>query len=234
MTSAFELLWRDEEPARRGRRPSLSVREVVAAAVGIADANGLEAVSLQRVAAEFGFTTTSLYRYVPDKATLLTLMLDEAIGAPPDLSGVEGGWRPRLEAWARELHRLFVRRPWLLASTGDQGVMGPNQLGWMDSALRAFADTGLEHRDVHQLFLLLLGHVRGVAGQAAMPDAVSEQWRAEWLGSVSAIVDRRRGDYPALIESIDGGGFEPGDRVGLELGLRCVLDGIEAFVGRAR
>src|SRR6476659_4382323 len=71
MTSAFELLWRDEEPARRGRRPSLSVREVVAAAVGIADANGLEAVSLQRVAAEFGFTTTSLYRYVPDKATLL-------------------------------------------------------------------------------------------------------------------------------------------------------------------
>jgi AcrR family transcriptional regulator len=233
MTTAFELLWRDEEPARRGRRPSLSVREVVAAAVGIADASGLEAVSLQRVAAEFGFTTTSLYRYVPDKATLLTLMLDEAIGPPPDLSGVAGGWRPRLEAWARELHRLFVRRPWVLASTGDQGVMGPNQLGWMDCALRAFAETGLEHRDVHHLFLLLLGHVRGVAGQAAVPDGTAERWRGEWLGSVSSIVDRRRADYPALIEAIAGGAFEPGNRDGFDLGLRCVLDGIEVFVGRA-
>lgn len=234
MTRAFELLWRDEEPARRGRRPSLSVREVVAAAVAIADAGGLDAVSLQRVAAEFGFTTTSLYRYVPDKATLLTLMLDEAIGPPPDLGDIEGGWRPRLEAWARELHRLFVRRPWVLASTGDEGVMGPNQLGWMDSALRAFAETGLAHRDVHQLFLLLLGHVRGVAGQAALPDATAELWRGEWLGSVTSIVDRRRDDYPALIDAIDGGAFELGDGDGLELGLRCVLDGIEVFVARAR
>src|SRR6266496_4469960 len=99
--SSAELLWGQRERPSRGPKPGLSLDGIVRAAIKIADAEGLDAVSMQRVAAEFGFATMSLYRYVPGKSELIDLMIDTAIGPPPDLSVIPGGWRPKLTVWAR-------------------------------------------------------------------------------------------------------------------------------------
>ena len=79
----LQLLWGLQERPRRGPKPGLSLERIVDAAIGLADAGGLAAVSMARVAAELGFTTMSLYRYVPTKDDLLELMVDAASGLPP-------------------------------------------------------------------------------------------------------------------------------------------------------
>ena len=79
-TRSVELLWGQPERPNRGPKPGLSVERIVRVAIEIADAEGLPAVSMQRVASEFGFTTMSLYRYVPGKNELIDLMIEH-----PDL-----------------------------------------------------------------------------------------------------------------------------------------------------
>ena len=72
----IDLLWFDEPASRRGRKKGLTVAQVVDAAIVLADAEGLDAVSMRRVAQELGVVPMTLYTYVPDKAALLDLMLD--------------------------------------------------------------------------------------------------------------------------------------------------------------
>src|SRR5262245_20143487 len=110
----LRLLWGHEEPARPGPKPGLSIQAIAAAAVRIADRDGLGAVSMARVAAELGFTTMSLYRYVASKDDLYVAMLDEAYGLP-DLGDSDGlDWRQRLTAWAEAIRDGVTRRPWIL------------------------------------------------------------------------------------------------------------------------
>jgi AcrR family transcriptional regulator len=61
--------------------------------VKVADAGGISAVSMQRVASDLGYPKMSLFRYVTGKAELLAVMIEEAMGAPPDMTAVAGGWR---------------------------------------------------------------------------------------------------------------------------------------------
>src|SRR4051812_50195310 len=88
------LLWGRRPSGRRGRRPTLGVEEITAAAVRIADAEGLGAVSMARVAKELGNSTMALYRHVESKDELLLLMSDAALEPPPDLTPA-GDWRGR-------------------------------------------------------------------------------------------------------------------------------------------
>ena len=96
-----DFLW--GEPARptRGPKPSMSLTRIADAAIAIADAEGLAAVSMQRVAADLGFTKMSLYRYLPGKAELVALMVERALGEPPARTGQD--WRDALADWARLL-----------------------------------------------------------------------------------------------------------------------------------
>src|ERR1700744_4653689 len=113
----LDLLWGRRERGKRGPRPGLSAEAIVDAAVRIADAEGLEAISMARVAAELGFTTMSLYRYVDSKDELLQLMFNaSAVGA--DSIVLEGeDWRSRIRSWAiiqrdmLDLHRWITQMP---------------------------------------------------------------------------------------------------------------------------
>ena len=98
--SVAALLWRPRSGPVRGRRPSLTLDRIAAATVDIADADGLTAVSVQRVAERLGVTKMALYRYLAAKADLLAVAVDAAQGGPPDLADAGEGWRPRLERWA--------------------------------------------------------------------------------------------------------------------------------------
>ncbi|MGO9955782.1 MAG: TetR/AcrR family transcriptional regulator [Solirubrobacteraceae bacterium] len=92
--------WGKPGQPRPGPKPGLTLERIARAAIGIADRDGLAAVSMQRVSQSFGYTTMSIYRYVPGKRGLLELMIDTAKGDPPTLATVAGGWRAELQTWA--------------------------------------------------------------------------------------------------------------------------------------
>ncbi|MGW5685223.1 TetR/AcrR family transcriptional regulator [Nonomuraea sp. NPDC003754] len=219
-----ELLW--------GTRSRLSLERIVRAAVELADAEGLAAVSMRRVAESLGFTTMSLYRHVPGKGELVDLMRDEVMGeqdaADPD---PDQGWRAELESWARGMLALYRRHPWLLESTGARHVPGPNALAGFERALATVVRTGLAPAQVAAAVTLVGGFVESAARQVAAAEqaerrtGVSEE---DWWGQRDSLfqhLDR----YPTLSRIYLAGGYnEPLDL--FEFGLERVLDGIETLV----
>ncbi|MFE9479210.1 TetR/AcrR family transcriptional regulator [Streptomyces spororaveus] len=228
--ASVALLWGEQEPPSRGPRPSLSAARIAGAAIGIADGEGLDAVSLARVAKEFGVTAMALYRYVPGKAELLDLMADLAIGPPAPVADVPGGWRPQLTEWARRCSAVYSRHPWVLAATGmRRQIMGPNQLGWLETALAALVGTGLSAAQRHDTFLLLVGHVRNIAQQYVDHDEAAS---AEWAQLTADVLERHADRFPALTSAIAEGAFAPQGGDPLDFGLNRILDGVEALITR--
>jgi AcrR family transcriptional regulator len=122
----IDLLWgKVEQRPSRGPRPSLSLDQIVDAAIAVADAGGIEALSMRRVAAELGAGTMSLYRHVPGKPELLALML-ERISDPWGMCAHARGkpWREVLELVARGGYRMYLDHPWLLQVNWTRPVLG--------------------------------------------------------------------------------------------------------------
>lgn len=238
---SLELLWGDEARPSPGRKPALSVRKIARAGIELADAEGLGALSMQRVATRLGFTTMALYRHVPGKAEMIDAMMDAACGEPPALGGVAGGWREKLELWARENYRLFLRHPWMLRVATNRRLMGPNELAWFDSGLGALSGIGLTGEESVEVVILVNAYVRGLAQalvdatRAERDTGVSE---GRWWSAYAGLLERfdHEDRYPALRGILAEGAFdEPDDASGdpedtLEFGLRRILDGVEAFV----
>src|SRR5699024_9723831 len=116
-------LWRLPPAERRGRPARLTLDQVVTHAVGLADAGGLEAVTIPRVADAVGCSTMARYRHVSSKDELLVLMSDLAAGSPPDDSG-SGSWREGLRAWAESLYGDMSAHPWNIHVPIDEAPAG--------------------------------------------------------------------------------------------------------------
>ncbi|GAA4922856.1 TetR family transcriptional regulator [Stackebrandtia albiflava] len=223
---SLRLLWGDVGPGRRGPKPRLSVAEIVAAGVAVADGEGLEAVSMQRVAAEVGYTTMSMYTYVPGKELLLELMLDAAVGEPPTLSAE--GWRERVEEWTAQVQELFHRRPWMLRIAMRNPPMGPGQLAWFDRLLSAVLDSGLNGPEAMSLSMYLLSATRELA--RIHTDGAASPGIDEYISNLSTVVTPVR--FPALYRAMSSDGFtDDVDEESLSrFGLRRLLDGVDAHV----
>ncbi|MFD4764462.1 TetR/AcrR family transcriptional regulator [Streptomyces sp. NPDC057543] len=228
--ASLALLWGEQEQPRRGPKPSLTAERIVGAAIEVADAEGLDAVSMQRIATELDVTTMALYRYIPSKSDLVDLMVDAALGAPPALSGIPGGWRPQLTEWARQCLALFRRHPWSLTATAmRRQLMGPNQLAWLDAALGVLSPTGLSAAQQHDTFLLVIGHIRNLAQQLVDHD---EEGDREWNRLSAELLERHAQRFPALTAAIAAGGFAPRAGDPLEFGLERILDGVAVLIDR--
>src|ERR1044072_8816884 len=123
---SMALLWGTKPPPGRGRKPGMTVDGIVAAAVELADTDGIDGVSMRRVADRLGVGTMSLYRYVPSKAELQDLMLDAVMADAPAVHDADGGGGG-LEPFARRSLDGYRRHPWLLRASLTRGAMGPNQ-----------------------------------------------------------------------------------------------------------
>ena len=111
----------------REPEPDLGRGRILRAAVRIADAEGLDALSMRRVAAELGTGAMSLYRHVPGKEELLLLMRDAAFGEFPLPPVPPRGWRAQLEVSSRSLWALYRRHPWVARTTSlTRPYAGPN------------------------------------------------------------------------------------------------------------
>src|ERR1700722_3758302 len=131
----LDLLWGRRAPGRRGSKPGLSVDGIVDAAVRFADGEGVEAVSMARLARELGFTTMSLYRYVTNKDELLQLMWNaSAQGAEPLV--LEGpDWRQRLRMWAEIQRDMLDHHAWVTQMPIAAPPLAPNSLTFVERGL---------------------------------------------------------------------------------------------------
>jgi AcrR family transcriptional regulator len=139
----LDLLWGRRGRGKRGPRPGLSAGAIVEAAIRVADAEGLEAVSMARVAHELGFTTMSLYRHVTSKDELLQLMWNgSAVGAESlELAGED--WRAKLRMWSVVQREMLDRHPWITQMPMAAPPLAPNSLHFVERGLAAFDETGL-------------------------------------------------------------------------------------------
>ncbi|KWX57410.1 TetR/AcrR family transcriptional regulator [Mycobacterium sp. NAZ190054] len=161
----LELLWRTRGDARthRGPKQRTTVDAVVGAAIEIADADGLGAVTMRAVATRLGIATMATYTYVPGKAELLDLMLDTVYAQMPrsDLSGMP--WRTRVSAIAAENRELLERHRWVAALATTRPPLGPGMIAKYEHELGAFDGLGLSDLEMDSALTFVLGFVTSVA-----------------------------------------------------------------------
>ena len=241
--------WGVRERPHKGPKPALSLGRIVDAAVRVADAEGLDAVSMSRVAAELGTAPMSLYRHVSAKEELLTMMVDAAWGPVSDGPGPVSdgpvsdgpapgeGWRAGLSRWAWALRAAARRHPWVVRIPLNGLPIMPNEVAWFENALACMAGTGLSEARKASVIMLLAGYVRTLATTEADIEAAirasgltPSQWMASYPRMLAELTDPLR--FPALTRFIAAGVFEVDDGPDDEFifGLDRILDGVAVLI----
>jgi AcrR family transcriptional regulator len=235
---SLKLLWGREEPQRRGPKPGLSLQGIAAAAIKVADAEGLDGVSMSRVADQLGVTTMALYRYLNSKDDLVALMLDVAGGRPNLPADAAKGWRERLERWSWDYLAVLSRHPWITRIPISGPPITPNQVAWMEAALAALSATPLTEAEQLSVLLLVSNYVRSVGQLSADIDAAQRALPPEQRSVMSRygrmlaqLIDAE--NFPTLCNFLASGVFDqPDDEPDVEfnVGLQILLDGVALLV----
>ena len=237
----LQLLWREPGAAdsRRGPRQSLSVERVVAAAIALADSDGLGSVTMRAVAHALGVVPMSVYTYVPGKAELLDLMLDAVYAgmARTDTTGLP--WRRRLTVIAEENKALFDSHPWTVAVSTIRPPLGPGAIAKYEHELSALDGLGLDDVEMDAALTFLLGFIQAAARSAADAAAArqdsamsEEQWWAANAPLLARVFDETK--YPtasrvgAAAGAAHGAAYHPDHAY--TFGLQRVLDGLGALI----
>ncbi|WP_394620343.1 TetR/AcrR family transcriptional regulator [Lentzea sp. JNUCC 0626] len=236
LPEGLDVLWGRLNAPAPEPRPGLSLDRIVRAAVEAADAGGLDAVSMAKIAKQLGFTTMSLYRHVKSKNEILLLMLDSVAAVPADLDEPCEDWRQGLRRWCDAQWLMLHAHSWIVHLPITGPPVTPNQLAWTDRALRVLAGTGLSESDKAGVVLLVANYMLTTArlstdlGQAASGESV-----AAYSALLGGLVDAQR--FPALRTAVDAGAFDypsgtaPDDRrLGYAFGLDRILDGVDVLV----
>jgi AcrR family transcriptional regulator len=236
--TTLELLWGVAPERRRGPRPGLSTAGIVAAATTLADDEGLEAVTMRRLAESLGVTAMTLYTYVPGKAELLDLMLDTAYAAMPRAPH-RGGWRARLTAVARENRALYDAHPWAAAISSSRPPLGPGLMAKYEHELRALEAAGLDDVQTDAALTFLLDFVRSnaLASRAARTTRertgmTDEEWWELNGPLLARVVDPEAFPTAARVGSAAGaaqGGAYSAEHA-WQFGLERTLDGLAVLI----
>ena len=154
------LAWGVAANPQRGPKREMSVERIVEAAVELADAEGIGAVSMAAVAKKLGFTPMSLYRYVSAKDDLLLLMQEEATGMPSLAYRDVEGWRAKLGVLFVEQVAIYLRHPWILALPITGSPVTPNSSHWIEAGLEAVDALSLSLDDKLSVVLAVTGAAR--------------------------------------------------------------------------
>jgi AcrR family transcriptional regulator len=238
---SIALLWRTPQPSDRrpGPKSSLDVDRIVAAAVTIADAEGLAALSMRRVAAELGVAAMTLYSHVPGKGELVDLMLDSVLGELYPGGSPTGKWRNRLATVARANWDLFLRHPWAVHLATGRPPLGPHLMRKYELELRAVDGLGLSEVQMDLLVTLLNGFVRGTVGgvhekaEAERTTGITEdQWWTAMAPHAARFFDAERFPTAARVGPVAGNDLQAAYAPeGLfEFGLERLLDGIGLLI----
>ena len=230
LNAVIDLLWSPAPTPKRGPRRGLGLTDIAKAGIAIADADGLTAVTMQRVAEALGVTKMALYRYVPGKTELVALMTDLALGEPVTLAP-KIDWRTALRTWSHAMIGRFVQHPWTQETTVGARAIGPNEIGWLEQALAALDGVGLTGSEKLDVAATLAGHARALAQQASAASGNSPE---KGLEAIFALVLRdHAAQFPALAAAF-GSATDEGRDQAFEFGLDRILDGVELLVTQRR
>lgn len=237
---SLALLW---GPQTKAGRSGLTVRAIVTAATALADEEGLEELSMRRVADRLKVGTMSLYTHVPGKPELIELMIDTAYGQLYERVDVpasrSGGWRGGLEYVAERNWALYQQHPWLLQVASGRPVLGPNASLKYEAELRPLEGIGLSDVEMDAVLTLVLTHVEGTArlarnqAQAQRETGVTD---AEWWvvngPLLERVMDATRFPVAARVGRTAGeaygAAFSPSHA--LRFGLERILDGVTGLI----
>jgi AcrR family transcriptional regulator len=225
------VIWGRPERAAKGPAPSRSRAQIAAAAAALADAEGLEEVSMRKVATKLGIGVASLYSYVRSKDELYDLMVDHAEGedSPPPLTG---DWRADVTAVAHRTRDVIRRHPWMATLAPGRPPYGPNSLVWAEHALAALNGTGLSIEDIFSANEILQAFVRGwVIGELAEEQALQRTGLSadEWISALGPYMKTvlGGGEYPMLrrvITEVDAMHDDDRNDRGFTAGLKRLVD----------
>ncbi|GAB2620645.1 TetR family transcriptional regulator [Paractinoplanes abujensis] len=186
MDDHLRRLWRHRGTTlptpRRGPRQQLDLDDILDAAIALADASGLDAVTTRAVAARFDKTAMALYPYVGDKENLLALMQDHASAMPVALPQT-------LRDWATALFELYLAHPWLTERSWAQSSQGPNEQDWMEALLAVLDRSGCTPELRAPAVTMIYATTRATARTAAAYQRLTPADEAAWVTRATAIPD---------------------------------------------
>jgi AcrR family transcriptional regulator len=242
--TAFDLLWGTPRQPRRGPKPSLSLERIVTEAIALADAEGLASLSMQHLAERLDCAKMALYRYVPGKAELVALMVDAALGDPPQPPAQtapagqaaktgptavpgEQAWPAVLRLWATTIFGRYRAHPWAIEASAGVRPIGPHEMAWMENALAALAGTGLTGPERLDAVVLLNGHVRSLV---QVTSAGQQDLEAEIARQVGAFMSAYPDRYPQVLAAFSDSPRSAGRDNALDFGIDRILDGLAALI----
>ncbi|MEV6843471.1 TetR/AcrR family transcriptional regulator C-terminal domain-containing protein [Actinoplanes sp. NPDC051411] len=206
------------------RAPSRLSREgIVAAAVELADRDGLDGLSMRRLAQHLGVDAMSIYYHVHDKKALLGAMAD-AVAAEIPQAPAAGAWTARLRALIIGARRVMLRHPWAVRVFTDRATPTPAVLLHIERVLAVMRTGGcsvdLGHHAIHLLGSRILGFSQDLfddapaAGESAPPPP-------EWAETLPHVVEL------AAAVTHDGALSGCDDEAEFAFGLDLLIDGLE-------
>ncbi|WP_345761566.1 TetR/AcrR family transcriptional regulator [Diaminobutyricibacter sp. McL0608] len=235
---AVALSWGVAERPQRGPKRELSIERIVDAAIEIADAEGLSAVSMSRVAASLGFTTMSLYRYLTSKDDLLLLMQEAVCAVPIPSEDDDSDWRQGMRDWVAVSMGVISAHPWFVDIPISGIPMTPNNLAVLDWGLRIMKDLPLSDLEKMSTALLLASYSRAFGiverdvARAAEQNGADSVTGEAFAGALAELVTPER--FPYLGPLVTSGAYTapPGEdgQDDFAFGLERILDGIEKYV----
>jgi AcrR family transcriptional regulator len=227
------VIW--DQPDARSRPPvPLDRARIVTAAITLADGEGLEALTMRKLATVLGASPMSLYRHVARKEDLIDLMLDHVVGEY-DLAGIPSGdWRPDLIVLARQQRAAALRHPWSIVPVARPSL-GPHAIAQFETALSVFDATDLPIGRKAWAASLIETYVRGsveteLADTAAehRTGMTTEQWQESMRPYLTRLIST--GHYPHVREFLEDTTDMISDQT-FELGLVTLLDGLGRAIG---
>jgi AcrR family transcriptional regulator len=232
----YEVVWTRPERAARGPAPTHSRAEITATAIALADSEGIDAVSMRRVAAGLAAGTGTLYRYLARKDDLIDLMIDAVEGEDGGPDPLSGDWRQDLRAFARRARSIMHRHPWVAVLAAGRPTLGPNGLRLVEHTLSAIAELGLTIDEMLVSVETLQAFVRGYTlGELAEQEAIRRsgldrgQWMTAHAPYMQKIIDE--GHHPLVARVVldaESPHADNQDERGFERGLDRILDGLSA------
>ncbi|MEY9839764.1 TetR/AcrR family transcriptional regulator [Streptacidiphilus sp. EB103A] len=235
-------VWTRPQRSRRDQ-PALSRDQIVAAAMELLDAEGIEALSMRKLGTRLNAGATSMYSHVTNKDELIELVVDQVYGEI-SLAGLDGStdWRTAVTRLAHGLREGFLRHPWIVSALGQVGMasLGPNLLRLSEALLGVFEEAGYPLQAAEQGMNTVSAYVIGVAStEAAWLTllARSGQSQQEWVERFWPAAEQAVQGHPRLrrLYAEQRQGFDADSSRGdsFDEGLACILDGLEARLRRS-
>ncbi|MFF9016488.1 TetR/AcrR family transcriptional regulator [Streptomyces sp. NPDC014870] len=237
LPASVEAAWGLRERPSKGPKPGLTLDRIVTTAVAVASAEGLDALSMGRIAKELGVSPMSLYRYVGAKSELYVLMQDAASGPPPAPLPAGTGWREGVEHWAWALREIYRGNVWMLRMPLSGPPATPNTVAWWEQVMVALEGTDLDEGTKLSVVMLVAGFVRNevlmMADLGSIVGADPERTveaLTRYGHTLRRLADPER--FPAVARMLESGVIEneddPDDM--FRFGLARILDGVALLV----